>query len=187
MPTSGSKALVAGLALLLGVAGCDELNPEFDPDAGPLCSPGERRCSTAEGVPEVCQTGGVWIELLACWEGSGCSDGLCLPSVPFERCEHVTDCGTVGDECTVFVDPDQVTDLGTFCVAPPIPGGRPGGQVCSASSECASGWCFRSVCFEACGDASQCTNTGHECALLNVTVDGVREDALIHACVPPTE
>jgi len=187
MPTSGSKTLLAGFVLLCGWAGCDELNPDFDPDAGPPCAPGERRCSTTEGVPEGCQADAVWTALPACWEGSGCSDGLCIPSVPFARCDHISDCSTVGDECTVFVDPEELTALGTFCVPPPIPGGRPGGQICFESSECASGWCFRRVCFEACSAADQCTNTGHECALLTVTVDGVREDSLIHGCVPPAE
>lgn len=192
MPSSRSKtrdaiAVLAGLLLLGGSAGCDELNPDFDPDGGAVCSPGERRCSTDGGVPEVCQSAAAWTQLPACWTGSACSDGMCLPVSPFERCENVADCANVGDECTVFVDPEAVAALGTFCVAPPNPSGRPGGQACSTRDECASGWCFRRVCFEACSDASQCTNTLHECALLDVTVDGVQEGAIIHGCVPPAE
>lgn len=179
--------MLVGLVFLVAVSGCDELNPDFDPDGGPICSPGERRCGPDSGVPEVCESATAWTPVAACWTGSGCSDGLCLPDSPFERCEHVSDCATAGDACTVFVDPEVVTSLGTFCVPPPNPAGRPGGQACSVHGECASGWCFRLVCFEACGDASQCTNTLHECAVLNVTVDGVRESSLIRGCVPPAE
>jgi len=178
-------ALWAGLLLAGGGASCDELNPAFDPDGGPICSPGERRCSGVGGVPEVCQTATEWTALPACWTGSGCVDGTCQPTAPFERCEHVSDCATVGDECTVFVDPDQVADLGTFCVAAPVPGGRPGGQACTLPGDCASGWCFRRVCFEACGDVSQCTNSLHECAILEVTVDGVQDGDHILGCVAP--
>lgn len=181
------RALViaSGLVLVFGAGGCDELNPDFDPDGGPICAPGERRCGAVGDVPEVCQSATEWTALSACWTGSGCAEGLCLPTEPFERCDHVSGCATATHECTVFVDPDAVTHLATFCVAPPNAGSRPGGQACSVHDECASGWCFRRVCFEACSDASQCTNTLHECALLDVTVDGVRENGLIHGCVPP--
>lgn len=191
MPSSRSE-LRAALSLLVAVLllgagqGCDELNPDFDPDGGPICAPGERRCSV-DGVPEVCQSATSWTALEACWGGSACSDGLCLPEAPFERCTHVAECTTAGDVCTAFVDPDALAALATFCVVPPNASGRPGGQGCSSHDECASGWCFRRVCFEACSDASQCTNTLHECALLDVTVDGVSDNTHIYGCVPPAE
>ena len=75
--------------------------------------------------------------------------------------------------------------LATFCVVPPNAGGSPSGQACDSHDDCASGWCYRRICYEACADASQCTNTLHECALLDVTVDGVSDNSHIRGCVPP--
>ncbi len=192
MPSSRSDigrtwVLLAGLLLIGAGPGCDELNPDFDPDGGPVCSLGERRCNPDNGLPEVCQSLTAWTTLSECWPGSGCGEGVCLPDAPVERCDSVAACATAGDVCTVLVDPDTPTQLGTFCLEPPIATGRPGGQACSTSGDCQSGWCFRRVCYEACEDASHCTNVLHECALLDITVDGVHDSVHIHGCVPPAE
>ncbi len=188
-PWQRSLARSVSLVLLAALAplGCDELNPDFDPDGGPVCSPGMRRCDPETEQPQVCQAATSWTTLSPCFVGSGCSEGLCLPGEPFLRCDSVADCSTAGDLCTVFVDPEELTHLGTFCVPPPNPGGRPGGQACTLAEDCASGYCFRRVCFEACSDASQCTNTGHDCAPLDVTVDGVRDAGRVKGCVPPQD
>src|SRR4030042_619407 len=110
-----------------------------------------------------------------CFDGSHCGDGLCLPDAPAVPCDRADDCTVAGEACTVLVEPTLTSRLGTFCVPAPNPLGRPGGQACVAHVECFSGWCFRSVCFEACADVADCTNEQHQCRVLDLTVDGVRD------------
>jgi hypothetical protein len=180
-------ALGAGVLVLGMVAGaCTELNPDYDPDAGPVCQAGGRRCATAVDAVEVCAEGGnAWVAERDCWAGTTCSAGACFPDAPLERCTHVADCEVGVEVCSVAADPDLAGHLGTFCLPPAVAGGHFGGQACAAHGECLSGWCFRRICYEACAEAATCTNTHHECALLDVTVDGVRDDTAIRGCVPP--
>ena len=175
------------LGVILAGAACDELNPDFDPDSGLFCEAGERACGATPGVIRVCSPSG-WTEA-DCFGGTECVEGTCQPESPVVRCDSQADCADT-ERCTVLVDPDTpatAPHLGTFCIPTPVDGGRPGGQACSGDGECQSGWCFSSICFEACTDSSHCTNPLQECAPLDVTVDGVRESARINGCVPPSD
>ncbi|MFH2010754.1 MAG: hypothetical protein ABI333_29405 [bacterium] len=177
-----SHVVLLGVVLLVG---CDELNPNYDPDGGPVCERGERQCDSTGSTVQLCrEPEDGFTDERDCWAGSSCLVGGCQPEDPADRCYQHADC-VAPELCTVLVDPDQPDHLGTFCIPAPLPAGRPGGQACSIHEDCQSGWCFRQVCFEACSDAGQCTNTQHECATLTVTVDGVQEAAAIHGCVPP--
>lgn len=172
--------LVAGL-----LGGCTELNPHFDPDGGPLCVAGERRCDPGGTVIEMCTTDATAFEAVrSCFAGSHCGDGLCLPDSPTVPCERVADCTGTGEACTVLVDPVAPARLGTYCLPAPYASGRLGGQACAEHEQCFSGWCYRSVCFEACVEAADCTNTQHQCRVFDVTVDGVRDSRSISGCAP---
>ena len=189
MRRSGFKLLGVVSAVLLGAAllaaGCTELNPDFDPDAGPVCSVGNRQCDVTGEITQICKADSSWSDERECWAETGCTDGLCLPDNAALTCVQWADCQTAGTVCTVTVDPAASQQLGTFCLPAPVSGGSAGGQACSHHDQCASGWCFRQVCFEACSEAGQCTNTQHECDTLDVTVDGVRDSVHVKACVPP--
>ena len=186
-PATGAGLFVS-MAWLVGLmpnlCGCTELNPHYDPDGGPLCLPGERRCAAPDRV-EVCTQDATAFETVrTCFGGSHCDDGLCLPDVPPFPCDRGSDCELASSVCTVAVDPAQVSRLDTFCLPAPFPGGRLGGQACTGHDQCLSGWCFRSLCFEACGDAADCTNEQHLCRTFDVTVDGVRDSRSITGCAP---
>jgi hypothetical protein len=172
------------LGLVAGA--CTELNPDYDPDAGPECRSGQLRCALAVDAVEMCAVGGgTWVADRDCWAGTTCSASACFPDAPLERCARVADCAAGVEVCSVAADPDLPLHLGTFCLPPAVPGGRIGGQACSAHGECQSGFCFRRICFEACTEAATCTNLQHECAVLDVTVDGLRDATAIRGCVPP--
>ncbi len=184
----GATPLWIGLPVLalsaLWVAACTELNPHFDPDGGPLCVAGERRCDATGDSIEICTEDATAFEPLRdCFDQSRCVGGACTPNTGTADCERPTDCAS-DQACTVLVDPLQPDRLGTWCLPAPNPAGRVGGQACTSHAECRSGWCFRQVCFEACVDASDCTNEQHQCLQLNVTVDGVRDYYNIQGCVP---
>jgi hypothetical protein len=176
-------SLIVAAALL---SGCTERNPDYDPDAGPDCRPGERRCASAVEAVEVCaESGAAWVAERDCFGGTDCTAGACLPEAEATRCATPLACDGATEVCTVVADPELPGRLGTYCLPPPVPAGRSGGQACTQHGECRSGWCFRRVCYEACVEASTCTNQQHECATLDVTVDGIREALAIHGCAPP--
>lgn len=192
MPSCASRARCArasGIALGLAAAlatlgGCQELNPHFDPDGGPLCVAGERSCGSASEVV-ICTSDATGFDpMRTCYDGSHCDTGLCLPDAPAAPCDRLADCTAAGTTCTVLVDPAQTSRLGTFCLEAPNPLGRVGGQACTAHDQCLSGWCFRSLCFEACADGSDCTNPQHRCRTFDVTVDGVRDNLNVLGCAP---
>jgi len=177
-------ALLAALAVLLGA--CIERNPYFDPDGGPLCAAGERQCSTGGLDIEICTEDATGFTVSrTCFASTHCQSGACVPDAPATPCARAGDCQATGQVCSVAVDPEQPAQLATYCVPPPYPAGRPGGQACASHAECRSGWCFRQVCFEACQDASECTNPQHTCVRFDVTVDGVRDSVHVRGCGPP--
>lgn len=162
-----------------------ELNPHFDLDAGLPCNPGERQCAEGDLAVEICTQDATGFEpLRQCFTQSHCVLGGCVPDDPVVPCISGPDCSEPGAACTVLVDPQDPARLGTYCLPAPSPTGRLGGQACVAHDQCHSGWCFRSLCFEACGVEAHCTNDQHQCKVLDVTVDGVRDGRSIHGCVP---
>lgn len=191
MPSSASSHgtrlcpyLLVGVVSLV-VVGCTERNPSFDPDGGAPCVSGERQCDDQGLTIEICTEDATgFTDLRECYTASHCDDGVCVPDSAAEPCVKAADCTAAGDACSVLVDPAQPDRLGTWCLPSPNPAGRTGGQACSSHVQCQSGWCFRQVCFEACTEASDCTNNQHQCVRLNVTVDGVRDSYNIQGCVP---
>lgn len=172
------------LPLCVAASACTELNPHFDPDGGPLCSAGERRCAAGDLVEMCTQDATAFEAVRTCFPGSHCDTGLCVPDAPPLPCDRGVDCATGGSACTVVVNPTVPSLLGTYCLPAPNPSGRMGGQACTSHEQCFSGWCFRSLCFEACVEAADCTNAQHGCRTFDVTVDGVRDDRSITGCAP---
>ncbi len=183
-----ARALTLGLGLgaVVGGTGCTELNPDYDPDGGPVCVAGQRQCDNTGLEIEICTEDATgFVPLRSCFAESHCAQGACVPDDPTTPCARAADCTATAEGCTVAVSPTQPDQLGTWCLPLPYPGGRTGGQACTAHDQCQTGWCFRRVCFEACTDAAECTNEQHECVRFDVTVDGVRDSYHVQGCAPP--
>lgn len=151
-----------------------------------MCSAGDRRCDSTGLAIQICTEDATgFADVRTCFAATHCAGGACLPDAPATPCARAADCAASGRVCSVAADAQDPTALATYCLPSPFPAGRPGGQACANHAECQSGWCFRQVCFEACGETSECTNPAHVCVTFDVTVDGVRDSIHVRGCGPP--
>jgi hypothetical protein len=178
---------------LLFVWACTERNPDFDPES--YCETGQRRCGAADTIV-ICNADHQWPDpaetsqwVIDCWQETMCSEtaGACVPDDgAVERpCARFSDCGT-DRICAALVSPDEPADLAGYCITPPHADGREGGQACNTSSQCKSGRCTRNVCFRICQETADCTQEGHVCEALDLTVDGRKYWGKVKGCVPPS-
>jgi hypothetical protein len=141
-------------------------------------------CDSENGWPDA-SVAGQWV--IDCWPDTECVEGLCLPDEQASQrpCERAGECDSAL-VCSALPSPAKPSELEGFCVAPPYPSGRNGGEACNISSQCKSGRCTRNVCFQICQDGGDCPNSEHVCESLDLTVDGVRYLGKVKGCVPPS-
>jgi hypothetical protein len=179
-----SKFLSIFLFIMSFHFSCTEKNPDYIPDYEPDCTIGNAICSEDGSSILVCQTldgsdSPVYSPEKSCWEGTLCFDGFCGPGDSTE-CANTDDC-EIDEVCTAV--PVSRSELGTFCIPPPIPTGRDAGLACSVHDECKSGYCFRRTCFTGCDSTSACP-FNDECVSLQVTIDGIKGE--IEGCAIPS-
>lgn len=184
------RFLLAAVSLLFLLLACTERNPSYDVLA--YCNAGQRRCLDQK-VVLICQPDSTWPDsdagsawFTTCWDETECIEGVCAPdSTASSRiCQKSSECDS-GRVCTLLLNPDSLDMVGAYCVTPPYPAGRTGGMACQTPEDCLSGRCTRNVCFEACTEQTDCSNTLHECQPLSVTIDGIRAQNTVLGCVPP--
>jgi hypothetical protein len=186
MRTCTARVLAILLAVAaLGGAGCTRPNPEFQNDTAPAadqpCLAGARSCS---GQTSLVCIGGTFQNDRTCPSGTSCVNGACNPGPSATRCMDDRQCPN-GTMCSVFIDPQAPGVLNTFCSAPT--GTVAAGGRCQANQDCQSGLCVgarpSASCFQACRSDNDCPAL-LQCAEVSVTVEGVRGQTRLKACVP---
>lgn len=180
-------SVLRGIALfgavgLGGATGCTSQNPEF---SGPVCEPGERRCS-GSGT-QVC--GRAADDSVAyidepCPATAACEAGRCTPPAGARACQGQTEC-RAGEVCALLVSTQSGTPaIATYCVAAQSAAAAPGAS-CTRDSDCQSYRCLQHVqgryCLQACEVSTTCASRA-SCLAFNVTVNGVQ--GTVRSCSP---